>query len=271
MNFLNKITVLILTYNEEQNIGRTLEALTDFSDVVVLDSGSNDNTLDIVTKYPNARVITRPFDSHAVQWNYGLDACGIEGNWVLALDADYVVPKHLISEISSLTPDSTTSGYKIGFRYCVFGRPLSGTLYPANIALFKRAHAHFVQDGHTQRVVVTGDIHFLKGKIDHDDRKSLNRWLTSQANYAKIESDHLLSTSWKNLRLQGKIRRLIVVAPLLVPLYCLTICRGFLDGWPGLFYAMQRGIAEGILAIHLLERKLLARSILSDRCDYRTR
>jgi len=255
MNFLDEISVLILTYNEEQNIARTLEALTDFTDVVVLDSGSSDSTLDIVSEYPNARVVSRPFDSHAMQWNYGLFATGTHRNWVLALDADYVVSKRLIAEIGSLRPESTTSGYRIGFRYCVFGRPLSGSLYPPNIALFKRDRAHFIQEGHTQRAVVVGDIHSLQGKIDHDDRKPLSRWLASQANYARIEADHLSDMPWRHLKFQGKVRRLIVVAPLLVPVYCLSIRRGFLDGWPGLYYAMQRGIAEAILAIHLLERK----------------
>ena len=254
MNFLDEISVLILTYNEERNIGRTLEALTEFTDVVVLDSGSSDSTLKIVSRYPNARVICRPFDNHATQWNYGLT--GSQRHWVLALDADYVVSKRLVAEIASLRPASTTGGYRVGFRYCVFGRPLSGSLYPPNIALFRRDRAHFIQEGHTQRAVAAGDIHSLEGKIDHDDRKPLSRWLASQANYASLEADHLLGTPWKNLKFQGKVRRLIVIAPLLVPLYCLSIRRGFFDGWPGLYYAMQRGIAEAILAIHLLERKL---------------
>lgn len=256
MNFIDQISVLILTYNEEPNIGRTLDALTDFNDVVVLDSGSSDTTVDIVSRYPNARVVSRPFDGHAVQWNYGLKAIDAQRNWVLALDADYVVSKRLIAEIASLKPDRTTNGYRIGFRYCVFGRPLSGSLYPPNVALFKRDLAHFIQEGHTQRAVVPGDIHSLKGKIDHDDRKCLSRWLASQAKYANLEAEHLLGTPWRYLKLQARIRRLIVVAPLLVPLYCLSIRKGFLDGWPGLYYALQRGIAEAVLALHLLERKL---------------
>jgi hypothetical protein len=96
----------------------------------------------------------------------------------------------------------------------------------------------------------------LNERIQHDDRKSLARWLASQATYAVQEAKLLTSTDWKDLKLQDKIRRLIFIAPWLVPLYCLTVGRGFLDGRAGLFYAMQRGVAESVLALQLLELQL---------------
>ena len=85
MSFLEQISVLILTYNEAPNIQRTLDALSSFSDVVVLDSGSNDGTIEILGRYANVRYLTRPFDTHAAQWSHGLTSCGIERPWVLAL------------------------------------------------------------------------------------------------------------------------------------------------------------------------------------------
>lgn len=256
MSFIDNISVLILTYNEAPNIGRTLDALAGFSDIVVLDSGSNDDTLEIVARYPNARAVSRPFDSHAVQWNYGLTGCGIVRDWVLALDADYVLSPALVTEIASLTPDDNAGGYRIGFNYCVYGRRLSGTLYPPVIALYRRQRAHYVQDGHTQRAVVEGDIFRLTERIDHDDRKPLERWLASQAKYSALEAELLLSTPWKALKIQQKLRRLVVIAPWLVPLHCLIVCKGMFDGWPGFYYALQRGVAEAILAIRLLDVKL---------------
>src|SRR5688572_5610860 len=102
MNFLDRVEVLILTWNEDANLARTLDALGQFPKVVVLDSGSADRTLEIAARYPNVRVCTRPFDSHGNQWNHGLTGCGISSEWVLALDADYVIPSALAAEISQL-------------------------------------------------------------------------------------------------------------------------------------------------------------------------
>lgn len=260
MSLLNQISVLILTYNEAPNIGRTLAALQDFPEVVLLDSGSTDATLAIAARYPNVRVTSRSFDSHGAQWNHGLTACGLDRDWVLALDADYVLPPALVDEIAALAPLDVQSGYRVAFRYCVFGRPLSATLYPPLVALYRRRASHYVQDGHTQRIEVDGEICHLKNRIDHDDRKPLARWLSSQAGYAMLEAKLLRSTEWKELKLQDKLRRLIFIAPWLVPLYCLTVGRGFLDGWAGLFYAFQRGVAESILAIQLLEIELRCES-----------
>lgn len=256
VSFLQQVSVLILTYNEAPNIGRTLDALKAFSEVVLLDSGSTDNTLVIASRYPNVRVCTRPFDSHSAQWQHGLTTCGLTKTWVLALDADYQLTQNLVDEIAALAPSTSQSGYYVAFEYRVFGKTLTATLYPPLIALYKKCNANYIQEGHTQRVVVTGDIGRLTGLIAHDDRKPLARWLASQAGYAVLEAKLLRSSTWAQLKLQDKIRRLIFIAPWLVPLYCLTVGRGFLDGRAGLFYAMQRAVAESILAIQLLETEL---------------
>jgi len=147
------------------------------------------------------------------------------------------------------------SGYRARFRYCIDGKPLSGSLYPPVVVLYRREGARYVQDGHTQRVELKGAIRSLDGSIDHDDRKSFSAWLAAQDRYARLECDLLLSTPWARLRWQDRLRRMIVITPWLVPLYCLTIRRGLLDGRRGLFYAMQRGIAESILSAQLLQAR----------------
>lgn len=104
MSFLDRVCVLILTFNEAENLARTLGALSAFPRVLVLDSGSTDETRAIAQSHPNVRVQVRPFDAHARQWNHGLAACGIEDPWVLALDADYVLDPALAAEIAALSP-----------------------------------------------------------------------------------------------------------------------------------------------------------------------
>ena len=124
MDFLRRVEVLILTWNEEANLARTLDALGAFPRVIVLDSGSTDGTLAIAARYPNVRVCTRLFDNHASQWNHGLTGCGIEAPWVLALDADYLLQPALVKEIASLDPPVAVRAYWAGFRYCIDGQPL---------------------------------------------------------------------------------------------------------------------------------------------------
>lgn len=256
-SFLRHVTPIVLTFNESPNIGRALARLADFSEVLVVDSGSTDDTLALVAGFPNTRVIHRPFDSFAGQWNFAIREGGIQTEWVLAMDADYLLPADFLAELASLQPADDTPAYRLSFDYCIFGRKLSGTLYPPIIALYRHNKVHYLQDGHCMRAQVSGTVSSLSSRILHDDRKPLSRWLASQAKYADQEAELLINKSTGELRMQDRLRRLMVVTPWLVPLYCMTVGRGFLDGWPGIYYALQRGIAEAILSLKLLEAKLL--------------
>jgi len=256
VNFLDQISVLILTYDEAPNIGRTLGALHAFPEIVVLDSGSADATPSIVEGFANARLVARPFDEHAKQWSWGLTQCGLTRPWALALDADYLLPAELVDEISRLAPSDHISAYRANFRYCINGQPLSGALYPPVTALFRRDRARYVQEGHTQRLVVDGAIAELKKRIDHDDRKPLCRWLQSQQRYARLEALHLLGMQRGNMRLTDRIRLTGWAAPFFVFLYALIWKRCLLDGWPGWLYVLQRTLAETMIALEIVDRRL---------------
>jgi glycosyltransferase involved in cell wall biosynthesis len=260
MDFLDRVEVLILTWNEEANLARTLDALRQFPKIVVLDSGSTDTTLEIAGRYPNVRFCSRPFDNHAAQWNHGLTACGITAEWVLALDADYLLTAALVHEIATLDPSPSLGGYWARFGYCIDGKLLSGSLYPPVMILYRHEGTAYVQDGHTQRVVVQGMAQTLGGRVLHDDRKPLSSWLAAQDRYARLECELLLSTPWSKLGWRDRLRRMLLITPWLVPLYCLTIGRGFMDGRHGLYYALQRGIAEAILSARLLQSGLSRRN-----------
>lgn len=256
MSLLDRISVLVLTYNEAPNIGRTLEALRRMPEIVVLDSNSSDETAEIVARYPNTRLVRRTFDSHVNQWNYGLTACGIEREWVLALDADYMLPSALLDEIAAEAPPEDVGGYRVGFNYCIHGKRLSASLYPPIVALYRRSRARYEQFGHTQRVAADGSIRQLGCRIDHDDRKPLSRWLSSQQRYAALEADHLLASQPTQLRRTDRIRRLGWPAPILVFFYTLFAKRCILDGLPGWHYVLQRTLAEILIALELAERRL---------------
>jgi len=252
---LKKITPLILTFNEESNIERTLQVLRWASEVVVVDSGSTDRTLEIISTFRNTRIVNRPFDSHAQQWNFGLHECGIASDWVLALDADYVLTDETINAVQQLEPPDDVGAYQARFRYCINGEPLRGSLYPPVSVLYRREGANYIQDGHTQRISQARKSAMLAGYILHDDRKPLDRWLAAQMRYARLELSHLLQTPFSRLGWPDRLRRFYLVMPALAFFYCLIVKGGIFDGRAGLMYAMQRFVAEAVLSLMLMEKK----------------
>src|SRR5262245_10505893 len=251
----SEITPLILTYNESPNIGRILRQLTWARRIVVVDSYSTDETLEILKSFPQVDVYQRKFDTAANQDNHGLDQITTE--WVLSLDADYFLTEELIEEINRLAPNDSINAYRVRFKYCVFGKALRGSLYPPRKVLYRREKARYEDDGHTQRVLVEGQTAWLSSYILHDDRKSLSRWLSSQDRYSLQEMKKLRQTPRERLDLADLIRRSKVLAPIVSLFYCLIIQRGVLDGWAGWYYAMQRVLAETLLAIRLVEDEQL--------------
>ena len=251
---LDQITPLILTYNEAPNIARALESLSWAKDVVIVDSFSDDDTVEIASSFPNVRVVQRAFDSHKNQWEFGLKETGINTPWVLALDADYVVSDELRTELENLQPDAQTLGYRAGFIYCINGKKLNSGIYPPVTVLYRREAASYVQDGHTQRVALDGIIEALRSPMFHDDRKSLKRWFNSQSRYTELEAQKLLAADRATLGLADRLRRWRFVMPPVMLVYCLIVRGGIFDGWPGFYYAFQRSLAELMLSLHLIER-----------------
>ncbi|HEX6164105.1 MAG TPA: glycosyltransferase family 2 protein [Vicinamibacterales bacterium] len=256
---LSQITPLILTFNEAPNIARTLERLTWASDIVIVDSRSSDDTRTIASRHPKVRVFERAFTTHAEQWNFGLEQTGIRTEWVLALDADFVLTDEMIAELTTLAPPQSVAGYRASFTYCIDGKPLRSAVYPPVTVLYRRALATYRQDGHTQRVHVDGAVADFSSRIFHDDRKALSHWLASQVKYMRLEADKLAATPAASLGLVDRVRRWVVVAPPLMFLHCMFVRGGILDGWAGLYYALQRATAELILSLSLAERMVKGR------------
>lgn len=248
---LDAITPVILTYNEAINLDRTLQRLSWAKRIVVVDSYSQDETLQILAQYPQVDLFQRSFDTHANQWNYGLEQ--VQTEWVLSLDADYCLSEEIIAEIAALSPSSEFVSYFLPFKYCVFGKPLRKTLLPAREALFRKVKAVYIDDGHTQKLKTEGRSAVLNAPIYHDDRKSFSRWLWAQDRYARLEVDKLLNTPQSQLSFGDRIRQTKVLAPFVVLLYCLFVHQGLFDGWRGWFYAFQRMLAEIILSARLIE------------------
>jgi glycosyltransferase involved in cell wall biosynthesis len=252
---LDHITPVLLTYNEEHNIGRSLSRLNWAKDVVVVDSGSTDGTLAVLASFPNVRLFKRSFDSHGNQWRYAVEGTQIATDWILRLDADYQLSDALVAELEALDPNAPVSGYRVSFDYAIFSHSLISSLYPANTVLLRKGRFSVRDKGHTEVWEVNGPVAMLSAAIIHDDWKATEQWLIGQARYMQRELDYL------HVGKGGLVRWLRLRPPLMpiaVFLYCLFGKGLLLNGRAGIFYALQRLVAEAVLSLMVLEEKLRA-------------
>jgi glycosyltransferase involved in cell wall biosynthesis len=255
MSMLEEITPVILTFNEAPNIVRCLDKLRWAQQVIVVDSGSTDQTLRLIEKFKNVRVHSRAFDSHSKQWTFAVQQTGIQSEWVLALDADYILSEELIKELQNLKSSAETSAYRANFRYCLLGRNLRASVYPPVTVLFRKENSFYEADGHTQRLrLKSGNISSLKAVIIHDDRKPFKRWLESQKKYMTLEALKLKQTPFSSLNAQDRVRKIPFVAPFIMIIYCLFIRGLVLDGKAGFYYTYQRFLAEWLLSYYRVTR-----------------
>jgi glycosyltransferase involved in cell wall biosynthesis len=249
----SEITPLILSYNEESNIGRTLKSLRWADRVVIIDSGSVDRTEEIARTFPNVDWKTRKFDSFKSQTEYGIHSTGIDTDYVLALDADMVVSEGLACEIEERFLNRRFAGGLVPFKYCVSGRPLPNSLYPAQIRLFERNKIEVLQVGHGHNFQIDGPVYQFKSPLFHDDRKPIDRWLASQLSYSTIEAERIKIGSPP--RWHDRLRKLGLMPPVIAILAYIR-AGGPLGGTAAIRYAYERALYECLLAIRLTSARL---------------
>jgi glycosyltransferase involved in cell wall biosynthesis len=254
---VTNLTALLLTYNESPNIERTLSRLTWIDRVIVVDSFSEDDTVEIARSFSNVIVEQRAFDEHTHQWEFGRKIAGEHSKWVISLDSDYYLTDEIIEDIQKKTQHSDKAAHFAHFKYAIQGKVIESGIYNPVAVLFDPNQCYYQRDGHTQRLFIDGETgEKLSGSIIHDDRKSFAHWLQSQVNYAKLEVEKLAETEIEQLSKQDKTRLKSKWAPFLVFFYCLIYRKGWKDGTAGWIYAFQRLIAEVVLQVLLLEKKL---------------
>ena len=250
MSDASRVTPVVLTLNEEPNIGRLLEDLAWARTVVVVDSGSTDRTADVARRFGNVRWLVRPFDSHASQWQFAIGSA--DTDYVLALDADYRVPADFVGELGrSFLPGGFAAGVA-GFRYCIHGQPLRGSVYPAKVVVVRRDAVRITQPGHSQVIDADGPQYRFEARLSHDDRKPLQRFVRSQLDYARLEADRLRHTT--SPRWQDRLRRTAVM-PFVAGPGAYLAAGGPLAGWAAVQYACERTLFECLLAMEILRRR----------------
>ena len=187
------VSVLILTYNEELNVKHCLESVTELSDdILVVDSFSEDRTLDIVKQY-TPETYQHPFESWGAQVNWALDNLPFEGDWILRLDADELLTpelrRELIETLPSL-PDNVTGLY-CKRRVYFMGRWIRhGGYYPTwLLRIFRRGRVRFEYHlGEAEHAIVQeGTTMRLRHDIIDYNRKDLAFWTVKHEGYASRE------------------------------------------------------------------------------------
>ncbi len=283
------ISVVVLTLNEAENLPRCLSSVAWSDDVVVLDSGSSDATVE-VAKAHGARVLTRAFDSFAGQRNYAMGQARFRHPWVLHLDADEVVTPALREELQAIASaaDARFPVYRLASKIIFMGRWLKHAgMYPAYQVRFGLGDAlRFVDHGHGQREVQPPEqVGTLRNPIDHYNfSKGVNDWFARHLRYAEREARLMLVEREQPLHLTGmfsadatvrrrSLKRLAARLPLrpwLRFFYAAILRGGFLDGVAGLRYARMLAIYQSFIDFNL-DELLVSRHSWLERNDDKAR
>ena len=223
-------TATIITHNEAQHIVACIRSVDWFAEVLVVDSGSNDETVTLA-RAAGARVIENSWPGFGLQKQFAIDHASHA--WVFSLDADERVSEALKHSIQALlATEPTHSAYRINRCNHFMGRPLRhGEGYPDwCLRLFNQHQARWSDDVVHEKVLFDGQAGKLQGDLDHYSQESLAAYLGKQNRYTTLQAEGLYA--------QGKDASLmkLTLSPLVrfIKFYLLRL--GFLDGVPGLVH-----------------------------------
>ena len=253
------LAVLVIVRNEEKNIESCLRSVAWASEVLVVDSLSDDRTVEIARAL-GAQTFTHPFVGYAKQRNWALENLPFSNEWVLMLDADEQVPAALASELAEIVRAGGNghAGFYIKRRLVFLGRWLrSGGLYPTWILrLFKRQCVRFEDRPLNEHAILSGSPGYLESPFDHCDNRPLEDWIAKHNRYSELEADEYLQEKlrggyaaaipsrwwggqaeqkrWIKLRIWNRLP--LLLRPFLLFSRNYLLKGGFLDGQPGFIY-----------------------------------
>jgi len=230
------LSACVITFNEADRIDDCLASLAFCDEVVVVDSGSADDTRERAAAR-GARVLVRPFDGYRSQKAFAVAQA--RHDWVLCLDADERVGEALRASIEAARAQGFADavGYRFNRLSEYFGAFLRhGNAYPDRVLrLFDRRRGGWRGSREIHEAVsVDGPVRRLAGDLEHHPYRSLAEQVAKQERYAQMMAEHLYA--------QG--RRATLRQILLDPWWRFVrgylLRGGFLDGWRGLLYALVR-------------------------------
>ncbi|PSF39352.1 glycosyltransferase [Aphanothece hegewaldii CCALA 016] len=273
-------SIYILTYNEETDIADCIKSALRSDDVIVVDSYSTDQTLEIASLYP-VRMIQHRFESHGKQRTWMLETIPTKYEWVYLLEADERMTDELFAECVKATQQEQIIGYYVAERVMFMGKWIRySTQYPRyQMRLFKKGKVWFTDYGHTEREVYDGKTSFLKETYPHYTcGKGLSRWIDKHNRYSSDEAQETLKqltngqVEWTKLVLgNSEVERRralkdlslrLPFRPLLRWLYMYFLLGGILDGRAGFAWCTLQAFYEYLILLKVeeIQKKLLPES-----------
>jgi glycosyltransferase involved in cell wall biosynthesis len=237
-----KISVALITLNEEVNLPRTLESVKPLvrdgqGEIIIVDSGSTDRTLDIARSF-GAKIFSESWKGFAAQKNSAMEKAS--GDWVLQLDADEMLEAELTLELDhALEQSGNLVGYWIPRKNYFLGRWIKhGGFYPdPKLRLIRRGAGKFEEYGAHPTIKVEGATGRLKHALIHNAYPDLSGYIDDMNSYSSSGAQVVVAQGHRGFNLLN-----IVVRPKLTFVYNYIFRLGFLDGCEGCLLHMYHAV-----------------------------
>jgi glycosyltransferase involved in cell wall biosynthesis len=239
------LSVTVIALNQEANIGPCLASVSFADEIVVVDTGSTDRTMEFARPYTD-RVITSAWQGFAGTKNFALDQA--QGDWVFVLDTDERVPEALREEILAVARnDGPLNGYRVPRKNYFGGRWIKhlGWYPDYTLRLFRREQGRFRDREVHEEVEVNGPVGTLLTPLDHYSYDNLGEYAARQERYARLAARELAKRGRRPL--PGEL----AWRPFITFLNLYFFKQGFLEGCLGLALARQ-GSRYNYLKYHYL-------------------
>jgi len=237
------LSVILITLNEAERLAATLSAVAWADEIIVLDSGSTDATVETARRFTDKVFVDADWQGFGVQKNRALALA--TGAWVLSIDADEMVSPTLADEIRSTLQNPMHDVYAIPRLSSFLGRPMRhGGWWPDNVPrLFRRGTAQFSADVVHERLLFAGQAGKLSAPLEHESIRSVEQMLHKMNHYTTAGARRM-QQSGRRSSLGGAIGRGLWA---FIRVYLLK--RGFMDGAEGFIMAVSS--AESAYYKHL--------------------
>lgn len=224
-----KVSGLIITYNEEKNIREVLECFDFCDEIIVIDSFSKDRTAEIASENPKVKLVMNKFEDFTKQRNLALDHA--TNDWVLFLDGDErITPKLREEIIAELNKEQKHDAYYFYRKFFFAGKPInfSGTQTDKNFRLFRKSKARYAADKKVHETLnVNGSIGELKNKLLHYSVSDAESYRKKMIQYGDLKGKELFAKGKK----YSLVTQWSKTAFKFFKAYVMRL--GFLDGQPG--------------------------------------